>query len=105
MALCGQICFLSRCFSKIKKQAVLSGYTGRTGNKMKRNIYKDGWHTASETLSFYVENGKMIKGLSYGDPFGPKLVYPYKWSKRLNCYDKMVGITARYGCWKNVTWR
>lgn len=51
---------------------------------MKRNIYKDGWHTASETLSFYVENGKMIKGLSY---------------------DNMVGITARYGCWKNVTWR
>lgn len=41
--------------------------------KMKRNIYKDGWHTATESLSFYVENGKMIKGLSYCDSFGPKL--------------------------------
>ena len=72
---------------------------------MKRNIYKDGWHTATETFSFYVENGRLIKGLRYGDPFGPKLIYPYKWSKRLNCYDNVSGITARYGCWKNVTWR
>ena len=72
---------------------------------MKRNIYKDGWHTATETFSFYVEHGKLIKGLRYGDPFDPKLLYPYKWSKRLNCYDNVSGITARYGCWKNVTWR
>ena len=71
--------------------------------KMKRNIYKDGWHTVTGTFSFYVENGKLIKGLRYGDPFGPKLIYPYKWSKRLNCYDNVSGITARYGCWKNVT--
>ena len=72
---------------------------------MKHNIYKDGWHTATETFSFYVENGRLIKGLRYGDPFGPKLIYPYKWSKRLNCYDNVSGISARYGCWKNVTWR
>ena len=70
-----------------------------------QDIYKDGWHTATGTFSFYVENGKLIKGLRYGDPFGPKLIYPYKWSKRLNCYDNVSGITARYGCWKNVTWR
>lgn len=68
---------------------------------MKRNIYKDGWHTASETLSFYVENGRLIKGLTYGS----KLVYPYKWRTRLNCYDNVSGITARYGCWKDVNWR
>lgn len=98
--------FFTQMFFKNKKQAVLSGYTGRNGGyQMKCNIYKDGWHTATETFSFYVENGKLIKGLRYGDPFDPKLVYPYKWSKRLNCYDNMSGITARYGCWKNVTWR
>lgn len=51
---------------------------------MKRNIYKDGWHTANETLTFYVENGKLKKGLRYGDP--------YKWSKRLNCYDNVAGL-------------
>lgn len=58
---------------------------------MKCNIYKDGWHTATGTFSFYVENGKLIKGLRYGDPFGPKLIYPYKWSKKLNCYNNVSG--------------
>lgn len=72
---------------------------------MKRNNYKDGWHTVTETLSFYVENGKMIKGLSYDNPFEPKLVYPYKWIERLNCYDNVTGMTARYGCLKNIIWR
>lgn len=72
---------------------------------MKRNIYKDGWHTASETLSFYVENGRLIKGLNYDDSFGPKLVYPYKWIERLNCYDNVSGTSAHYGCLKNITWR
>nr|UVY52691.1 MAG: hypothetical protein [Bacteriophage sp.] len=80
-------------------------YGEKRRHQMQRNTYKDGWHKATETLSFYVENGKLIKGLRCGDPFGPKLVYPYKGSKRLNCYDNMAGITARYGCWKNVTWR
>ena len=80
-------------------------YGEKRRNQMKCNIYKDGWHTATETFSFYVEHGKLIKGLRYGDPLGPKLVHPYKWSKRLNCYDNVSGITARYGCWKNVTWR
>ena len=90
---------------EIKDKLSYLAIRGETENQMKCNIYKDGWHTATESFSFYVENGKLIKGLRYGDPFGPKIIYPYKWSKRLNCYDNVSGITARYGCWKNVTWR
>ena len=74
----------------------------------KRTIYTDGWHKAKDfgTLEFYVENGRLIKGLVYvGTPRRMKTVYPYEWKQECNCYSKVSGVTATYGFYKNYLWK
>lgn len=74
----------------------------------KRTTYADGWHKAKDfgTLEFYVENGRLVKGLVYvGTPKRMKIVYPYEWKQECNCYSKVSGVTATYGFYKNYLWK
>ena len=74
----------------------------------KRTTYIDGWHKAKEygNLEFYVEGGRLIKGLLHvGGIDGVKVVYPYEWVPAYHCYSKVSGRTARYGCYKKYRWQ
>ena len=74
----------------------------------KRTTYTDGWHKAKEygNLEFYVENGRLIKGLLHvGGIDGVKAVYPYEWLPAYNCYSNVSGVTATYGCYKKYSWQ
>ena len=80
----------------------------RTITMTKRTTYTDGWHKAKDfgTLEFYVENGRLVKGLVYvGTPKRIKTVYPYEWKPECNCYSKVSGVTATYGFYKNYLWK
>lgn len=46
----------------------------------KTSIMKDGWHETKGGISYYVENGLIIRGLSSD---GQRTLYPYHWSKAL----------------------
>ncbi len=63
----------------------------------KRAIYKDGWHDAGD-LEFYVENGKLLRGVIDG-----RTVYPYRACKT-GGFDNISGVSAYYGVLKTVSW-
>ena len=75
---------------------------------MSKRTYTDGWHKAKDfgTLEFYVENGQLVEGLvCVGTPKRVKVVYPYEWNQEDNCYCKVSGVTAIYGCYENYLWK
>ena len=72
--------------------------------EMDRNIYKDGWHDAkNEKLSFYVENGRLIRG-TIGEGANCRTIYPYRYDKRQKCYVR-VEPRARYSVLDTVSWK
>ena len=64
----------------------------------KRDSYADGWHEKG-TLSFYVEDGRLIRGVRDGVP-----VYPYQYDKKYDHHTNVSGIPARYGVLAKVSW-
>lgn len=66
---------------------------------MKRRFYTDGWHDRG-SFSFYVEDGRLIRGMSYyGSP-----MYPYRYSPKYDRLDNVSGVPAYYGVLKTVCW-
>ncbi len=55
----------------------------------KRTVYLDGWHQSGK-LEFYVENGRLIRGV-WADS---ERVSPYQYDKRLGCLVNASGIRA-----------
>ena len=75
---------------------------------MSKRMYADGWHKTKDfgTLEFYVENGQLVEGLvCVGTPKRVKVVYPYEWNPKYNCYCKVSEVTATYGCYENYLWK
>ena len=68
----------------------------KEGFAMKRKVYTDGWHERCG-LSFYVENGRLIRGVMDG-----RTMYPYRITK--DGMDNVSGIAAKYGLMNWVCW-
>lgn len=66
---------------------------------IKRTVYVDGWHQSGK-LEFYVENGRLIRGV-WADS---ERVSPYQYDKRLGCLVNASGIRATYGVLNRVEW-
>ena len=69
-----------------------------------KNYYSDGWHDVkNSSLSFYVEDGKVLRGTA-GEGASCRSVYPYRYSKKQDCYIK-VTAAAYKGVLSTLTWR
>lgn len=64
----------------------------------KKGFYADGWHE-NEKLSFFVENGCLIRGVYDG-----VTVWPYRYDKKYDHYTNVSGIPARYGVLAKISW-
>lgn len=65
------------------------------------SIMKDGWHETKGGISYYVENGLIIRGLSSDEQ---RTLYPYHWSKALRCYTS-VTPRASYSALRRIYWK
>ena len=69
-----------------------------------KNHYSDGWHEVkNSSLSFYVEDGKVLRGTT-GEGTSYRPVYPYRYSKKQDCYI-IVTPTAYKGVLSTLTWK
>lgn len=64
----------------------------------KKGFYADGWHE-KDGISFFVENGCLIRGVC-----GGVTVWPYRYDKKYDHHTNVSGIPARYGVLKTVSW-
>lgn len=51
---------------------------------------KDGWHTVCGT-SVFVENGKVVRGVTKDANGSEVTCYPYEYSKELDCWVNISG--------------
>lgn len=60
----------------------------------------DGWHSMRNGRSYYVVNGRIVRGLTCD---GLYTRYPYRWSREHRCY---VNVTPRatYSALRNIRW-
>lgn len=65
--------------------------------------YKDGWHEVSEYLRYYVEDGKLMRGVRSNGHGSERAVYPYKPSKH-GGLDNCAGCPATYYWVSRVEW-
>nr|DAU29489.1 MAG TPA: hypothetical protein [Caudoviricetes sp.] len=60
----------------------------------------DGWHNMKDGKSYYVSDGRIVRGLSCD---GLHTLYPYRWRRELRCY---VNVTPRatYNALRYLRW-
>lgn len=68
-------------------------------SKQKRMSWSEGWHEVNENFSYFIQNGCLVRGLSYGHP-----VYPYLKNTRFGGYDNASGISASKRNYDRVCW-
>lgn len=65
------------------------------------SIMKDGWHDTKSGISYYVENGLIVRGLSSD---GQRTLYPYRWDEKLRCYN-LTSYRAYYSNIAKIYWK
>ena len=68
-------------------------------SKQKRMSWSEGWHEIHENFRYFVENGCLVRGVSYG-----KNVSPYLKNARFGGYDNASGIAANKRNYDRVYW-
>lgn len=65
------------------------------------NLLADGWHEMKSGVSYIVENGRIVRGLSSD---GQQTLYPYRWDRTLRCYTS-VSPRASYSALRQIYWK
>lgn len=65
------------------------------------NYLSEGWHFTRSGLSYLVEDGRIVRGVSSD---GQRTLYPYVWDKSLRCYNQ-VRLYARRSSLRRIYWK
>ena len=64
-----------------------------------KNVMSDGWHYTREGFRYYVEAGRIVRGVTSKE----MTCYPYRWDAKYNCYTSVSPI-ATYSNLRRLTW-
>lgn len=67
----------------------------------KTSIMKDGWHETKGGISYLVENGRIVRGLSSD---GQQTLYPYTYSRADRCYNRAT-LRAYHSALRRIHWK